>query len=70
MTFTVRLEQADGTPAEPPSIGSTSRIGGPATRSRSGGPDAARRRDRLHGRPRSATLIVEDAAERASSAEL
>jgi hypothetical protein len=23
MTFTVRLEQADGTPAEPPSIGST-----------------------------------------------
>ena len=23
MTFTVRLEQADGTPAEPPSIGTT-----------------------------------------------
>jgi hypothetical protein len=69
MTFTVRLEQADGTPAEPPSIGTT------VTNWRTGDtiPIAAGRSLRVVGivaTNEPPVLIVEDVSERASSAEL
>jgi hypothetical protein len=71
MTFTIKLERADGTPAEPPSIGTT------VTNWRPGdtiplGRDRTLRvieiRDDDADRP--PVLVVEDVAERASSAEL
>jgi hypothetical protein len=71
MTFTVRLEQADGTPAEPSSIEST------VTNWRTGDtiPITAGRALRVVGivatdENEPPVLIVEDVAERASSADL
>jgi hypothetical protein len=71
MTFTVRLELADGTPADPPSIGST------VTDWRTGDtiPIAAGRSLRVVGivatnEDEPPVLIVEDVSERASSAKL
>jgi hypothetical protein len=70
MTFTIRLEQADRTPAEPPSIKSA------VTDWRTGDtiPIAAGRALRVVGIVASnedepPVLIVEDVAERASGAE-
>ncbi len=71
MTFTVKLEQADGTPAEPPTMQST------VTNWRVGDtiPLGRDRTLRVIGIVASnedepSVLIVEDVAERASSAEL
>jgi hypothetical protein len=71
MTFTFRLEQADGTPAEPPTIQST------VTNWRTGDtiPLGRERTLRVVGivvtnEDEPPVLIVEDVAERASSAEL
>jgi hypothetical protein len=71
MTFTIRLEQADGTPAEPPTIQST------VTNWRTGDtiPLGRERTLRVVGivvtnEDEPPVLIVEDVAERASSAEL
>jgi hypothetical protein len=71
MTFTLRLEQADGTPADPPSIEST------VTNWRTGDtiPLGRERTLRVVGivvtnEDEPPVLIVEDVAEGASSAEL
>ena len=71
MTFTVKLEQADGTPAEPPSIQSTVtnwRVGDTIPLGR----DRALRVVGIvvSNEDEPPILIVEDVAERASSAEL
>jgi hypothetical protein len=70
MTFTIRLEQADGTPAEPPTIQST------VTNWRTGDtiPLGRERTLRVVGivvtnEDEPPVLIVEDVAEGASSAE-
>jgi hypothetical protein len=71
MTFTFRLEQADGTPAEPPTIEST------VTNWRVGDTIPIRRDRTLRvvaivvsKDDEPSDLVVEDVAERASSAEL
>ncbi len=71
MTFTLKLEQADGTPADPPTIEST------VTNWRTGDtiPLGRDRSLRVVGivvseEDEPSVLIVEDVAERASSAEL
>jgi hypothetical protein len=71
MTFTLKLEQADGTPAEPPTIETT------VTNWRTGD-SIPLGRDRTlcvvgivaRAEDEPPVLIVEDVAERASSAEL
>jgi hypothetical protein len=71
MTFTIRLERADGTPAEPPTIQST------VTNWRTGDTIPLGREGTLRvvgivvsAEDEPPVLIVEDVAEGASSAEL
>jgi hypothetical protein len=71
MTFTIRLEQADGTPVEPPSIESTVtnwRAGDTIPISAGRSLRVIRVRDDDADQP--PVLVVEDVAERSSSAEL
>jgi hypothetical protein len=70
MTFTVKLEHADGTPAEPPTMGASSRTGASARRSRSG-PDRSLRVVGIvvSNDDEPSVLIVEDGIETLSPQE-
>jgi hypothetical protein len=71
MTFTIKLERADGTPAEPPSIGTTVTNWRPGDTIPLGAKKALRVvRVRDDDADQPPVLVVEDVAERASSAEL
>jgi hypothetical protein len=70
MTFTIKLEQADGTPADPPSIRTTVTNWRPGDTIPLGAKKSlrvVRLRDDDADQP--PVLVVEDVAERASSAE-
>jgi hypothetical protein len=71
MTFTIKLERANGTPADPPSIGTTMTNWRPGdTIPISAGRSLRVIRIRDDDADQPPVLVVEDVAERASSAGL